>query len=91
MCHSEPTTSGKDIVTNQDKTPPTVELVKPTLTSGDLVNVLSNFNIRFSEPVDMTTLNRSTCYFTTTSDGTTETVTGSVSKPYSEYPSTVSF
>ncbi len=83
-------TSGPcNLVSNKDNIPPTVELVKPTLTSGNLVNVLSNFNIRFSESVDMTTLTGATCFLS--SVGTTETVPGSVTKPYSEYPSTVLF
>ncbi len=84
-----PTPLRYDIITNRDNTPPKVELVKPTLTSGVLINVLSNFNIRFSEPVDMETLTGATCYLS--SEGPTETVTGSVTKPYSEYRNTVLF
>ncbi len=83
-------TSGKDIITNQDKTPPTVELVKPTLASGALVNILSNFNIRFSELVDMETLNDGTCYLSTALNGTTEKVTGSFTR-YQDYPTTILF
>jgi hypothetical protein len=48
-------TESKNIITNQDKTPPKIELVKRLWprASGQR---LTNFNIRFSELVDMETL-----------------------------------
>ena len=75
------TTQGRNLVTNKDITPPSVVKVRPTDVSGDLINILSNFSIRFSEPVDETTLSSGTCYLaagTKTIGGSYTTLTDSV-------------
>ena len=61
------TTQGINLITNKDLTPPFVVKARATDVSGSLINILSNFSIRFSEPVDETTLSTGTCYL---SDGT---------------------
>jgi uncharacterized protein (TIGR02145 family) len=61
------TTQGINLVTNKDITPPFVVKARATDVSGSLINILSNFSIRFSEPVDETSLSMGTCYLT---DGT---------------------
>jgi YVTN family beta-propeller protein len=61
------TTPGINLVTNQDHTPPFVVKARATDVSGSLINILSDISIRFSEPVDETSLSTGTCYLT---DGT---------------------
>ena len=56
------TTQGINLVTNKDITPPFVVKVRPTDVSGSLMNILSDISIRFSEPVDETSLSLGTCY-----------------------------
>ncbi len=58
------TTTGINLITNQDHTPPFVVKARATDVSGSLVNILSNFSVRFSEPIDETTLSIGTCYLT---------------------------
>ena len=48
-------TSVSDIVTNKDLTPPEFISVRPTNVLDDKVKVMSDFLIRFTEPVDMAT------------------------------------
>ena len=55
-------TSGINLVTNKDIIPPTVVSVSPTDVSDNLVNVLSDFSIKFSEAVDEASLTNGTCY-----------------------------
>ena len=59
------TTTGINLITNQDHTPPYVVKARATDVSGKLINILSNFSIRFSEPVDETSLSGTSCYLTT--------------------------
>ncbi len=56
------TTPGINLITNKDITPPFVVKVRSTDLSGNLINILSNFSIKFSEPVDETSLSIGTCY-----------------------------
>ena len=58
------TTKGINLITNQDITPPYVVKARATDVSGQLVNIVSNFSIRFSEPVDETSLSVASCYLT---------------------------
>ncbi len=51
-----------NITTNRDITPPTLVQVRPTDPDGEKIKVLSNFIIKFSEPVDESTLTSQTCY-----------------------------
>ena len=51
-----------EITTNRDITPPTLIQVRPTDPDGDKIKVLSNFIIKFSEPVNESTLTAQTCY-----------------------------
>jgi hypothetical protein len=55
-------TSVIDIVTNKDLTPPEFISVRPTNVLDDKVKVMSDFLIRFTEPVDMATFTDQTCY-----------------------------
>jgi YVTN family beta-propeller protein len=61
------TTQGINLITNKDVTPPFVVKARATDISGSLINILSDISIRFSEPVDETSLSTGTCYL---SDGT---------------------
>jgi len=61
------TTQGIKLTTNKDVTPPFVVKARATDVSGSLINILSDISIRFSEPVDETSLSTGTCYLT---DGT---------------------
>jgi len=56
------TTTVSDIITNKDLTPPTLLSVRPTDVLDDRIKVMSDFFIRFSEPVDKKTLTDETCY-----------------------------
>jgi YVTN family beta-propeller protein len=56
------TTSGINLVTNTDNIRPTVVSVSPTDVSVSLINILSNFSIKFSEAIDETSLSTVTCY-----------------------------
>ena len=58
------TTKSINLITNQDHTPPFVVKARSTDVSGSLINILSNFSIRFSEPIDETTLSIGSCYLT---------------------------
>ncbi len=51
-----------NLITNLDKTHPKVLSAKATDVSGNLMNVLSNIVITFSERMDMATLTDATCY-----------------------------
>ncbi|MGC1392600.1 MAG: Ig-like domain-containing protein, partial [Bacteroidales bacterium] len=59
------TTSGINLITNRDNIRPTVISVSPTDVSGTMINILSNFSIKFSETVDETSLSTGSCYLTT--------------------------
>jgi uncharacterized protein (TIGR02145 family) len=51
-----------EITTNRDITSPTLLQVRPTDPDGAKIKVLSNFIIKFSEPVNESTLTGQTCY-----------------------------
>ncbi len=55
-------TGHTDLITNKDLTRPTLKSVRSTDPVDNKIKVLSNFIIRFSEPVDETTLTDATCY-----------------------------
>jgi uncharacterized protein (TIGR02145 family) len=57
-------TSGINLITNIDLIPPYVVSVSATDVSGSLVNITTNFSIKFSEAVDETSLSNATCYLT---------------------------
>ena len=57
-------TSGIDLVTNTDNIRPTVVSVSSTDVSASLINILSNFSIKFSEAIDETSLSTGTCFLT---------------------------
>ncbi len=59
------TAQGINLITNKDITPPSVVKVRPTNLSENLISILSNFSIRFSEPVDEASLTDASCYLTT--------------------------
>ena len=61
------TTNGINLITNKDITPPFVVKVRQTKVKENLINILSNFSIRFSEQVDESSLSVTSCYLT---DGT---------------------
>ena len=58
------TSQNINLITNKDFTPPSVVKVRSTDATGNLTNILSNFSIRFSEPVDETSLSSASCYLT---------------------------
>jgi YVTN family beta-propeller protein len=53
---------GNNIITNKDLTPPTFKSVKPTDLLDGKIKVMSDFVLRFSEPIDVQTFNGETCY-----------------------------
>ncbi|MBW6500589.1 MAG: Ig-like domain-containing protein [Bacteroidales bacterium] len=91
--------SGNNIITDLDITPPSVISVLPEALTDPLPDLIPEallidatqiFKITFSEPVDEKTLTDETCFLTTGEGEETGTITGDFKK-MSEYPDIVLF